>query len=242
MRYDLVIDRLAWWYFVPREWLKKAALVNDTYMLNNPFTFQAMEKHSAYCAMIRLGFDIPPTVLVPYKNPLEHEKWAYTAGTYNLPFELDEVRRARRLPHVHEAVRRGRLARSVSRVDDVGDPAQGLRPSPDRCSCRCRPRSPRYDAFARSLSSGPETKIMKFRPEPADARPVRGVARLPAGRGGLGDPHALPDDQRVLPLGVQLLRGVGHRQRCQADRLRECLPGHRDHLAALLLPVGPSRN
>ena len=68
VRHDVVIDRLAWWYYHPREWLKKAALVNDTYVLNNPFTFQAMEKHSAYCAMIRLGFDIPDTVLVPVQE------------------------------------------------------------------------------------------------------------------------------------------------------------------------------
>jgi hypothetical protein len=27
----------------------------DTYLLNSPFTFQSMEKHSAYCAMLRLG-------------------------------------------------------------------------------------------------------------------------------------------------------------------------------------------
>jgi len=71
VRPDVVIDRLGWWYYHPREWLKKAALVNDTYLLNNPFTFQAMEKHSAYCAMMRLGFDIPNTMLVPYKNPLD---------------------------------------------------------------------------------------------------------------------------------------------------------------------------
>src|SRR5262245_16776798 len=51
VRTGLVIDRLAHWYFHPREWLKKAALVNDTYLLNSPFTFQSMEKHSAYCAM-----------------------------------------------------------------------------------------------------------------------------------------------------------------------------------------------
>ena len=57
--YDLVIDRLAWWHVNPREWLKKAALVNKTYLLNNPFTFQSMEKHSAYCAMIRFGLHIP---------------------------------------------------------------------------------------------------------------------------------------------------------------------------------------
>jgi len=59
--YSLVIDRLAWWHTTPREWLKKAALVNSTYLLNNPFTFQSMEKHSAYCAMIRLGLHIPET-------------------------------------------------------------------------------------------------------------------------------------------------------------------------------------
>ena len=28
---------------------------------------------------------------MPYKNPVDHEKWAYTAETYNLPFDLDEV-------------------------------------------------------------------------------------------------------------------------------------------------------
>ena len=43
----------------PREWLKKIALMNDVYLLNNPFTFQAMEKHSAYCAMMRLGLKVP---------------------------------------------------------------------------------------------------------------------------------------------------------------------------------------
>src|ERR1700749_795882 len=77
--------RRAWWSYHPREWRKKAALVNDTSLINNPFTFQSMEKHSAYCAMIRLGFDIPETWLVPYKNPVDHEKWAYTAERYNLP-------------------------------------------------------------------------------------------------------------------------------------------------------------
>src|SRR5687768_7028241 len=45
-RYSLVIDRLAHWYSLPREWLKKVALMDDVYLLNNPFTFQAMTKHS----------------------------------------------------------------------------------------------------------------------------------------------------------------------------------------------------
>src|SRR4030095_8687760 len=78
-RYALVIDRLAHWYYLPREWLKKIALMDDVYLLNNPFTFQAMEKHSAYCAMMRLGLDVPETWLVPHKRPPANERFPATA-------------------------------------------------------------------------------------------------------------------------------------------------------------------
>ena len=90
-RHDLVIDRLAYWYYHPREWLKKVALMDDVYLLNSPYTFQSMEKHAAYCAMIRLGLKVPETVLVPYKNPLDNAKYAYTAAHYNQPFDLDAI-------------------------------------------------------------------------------------------------------------------------------------------------------
>src|SRR5262245_10595300 len=90
-RYDLVIDRLAHWYYHPREWLKKVALMDDVYLLNSPFTFQSMEKHSAYCALIRLGMKVPDTVLVPYKNPLDNVRWAYTSERYNAPFDLTSI-------------------------------------------------------------------------------------------------------------------------------------------------------
>ncbi|WP_420123436.1 ATP-grasp domain-containing protein, partial [Nakamurella sp.] len=162
VRYDVVIDRLAWWYYHPREWLKKAALVNDTYLLNNPFTFQAMEKHSAYCAMIRLGFDIPETWLVPYKNPVDHEKWAYTAERYNLPFDLDEVAGRVGYPMFMKPFDGGAW-RGVSRIadqdalhrayDESGQMLMHLQAAAE------------YDSFARSLTIGPETKIMRFRPE-----------------------------------------------------------------------------
>ena len=39
-RHEIVIDRLAYWYYHPREWLKKVALMDDVYLLNSPFTFQ----------------------------------------------------------------------------------------------------------------------------------------------------------------------------------------------------------
>ena len=89
--YELVIDRLAYWYYVPREWLKKVALMNDVYLLNSPFTFQAMEKHAAYCAMIRLGLKVPPTVMVPHKDPPENSRFQYTAAKYNQPFDLAAI-------------------------------------------------------------------------------------------------------------------------------------------------------
>ena len=41
--------------------------------------------------MMRLGLKVPETVLVPYKNPPEHAKYAYTAERYNRAFDLDTV-------------------------------------------------------------------------------------------------------------------------------------------------------
>ena len=163
VRPDVVIDRLGWWYYHPREWLKKAALVNDTYLLNNPFTFQAMEKHSAYCAMMRLGFDIPNTMLVPYKNPLDHEKWAYTAQKYKLPFELDAVADRVGYPMYMKPFDGGAW-RGVSRVDDAKALHEAYDQSGQMLMHLQAAVSP-FDAFARSLTIGPETKIMKFRPE-----------------------------------------------------------------------------
>ncbi len=163
VRHDLVIDRLAWWYFHPREWLKKAALVNDTYLLNNPFTFQAMEKHSAYCAIMRLGFDIPATVLVPYKNPVDSEKWMYTSSTYNLPFDLDEVANRVGFPMFMKPFDGGAW-RGVSRIDDSAALHAAYDASGQMLMHLQAAVSP-YDAFARSLTIGPETKVMKFRPE-----------------------------------------------------------------------------
>src|SRR5262249_59057742 len=98
-RYSLVIDRLAWWYDLPREWLKKVSLMNDVYLLNNPFTFQAMEKHSAYVAMMRLGIKVPETWMVPHKLPTPIPRFEYMASKFagvasedKAPFELREIR------------------------------------------------------------------------------------------------------------------------------------------------------
>ena len=66
--YDLVVDRLTHWYTTSREWIKKAILTDGLYVFNNPWAIQSMEKHTSYCAMIRLGMPIPATAMVPPKE------------------------------------------------------------------------------------------------------------------------------------------------------------------------------
>ena len=45
-RYDVVLDRLTHWYHTSREWIKKAVVMDDLYVLNNPWSLQANEKLS----------------------------------------------------------------------------------------------------------------------------------------------------------------------------------------------------
>ncbi|WP_122262994.1 ATP-grasp domain-containing protein [Ornithinimicrobium cerasi] len=168
VRHEMVIDRLAYWYYHPREWLKKAALMNDTYLLNSPFTFQAMEKHSAYCAMLRLGMKIPKTVLVPYKNPVDNVRWAYTSAKYNDPFDLDAIADEVGYPLYMKPFDGGGW-RGVSRVDD----RESLHRSYDESGNMLMHLQATidYDHFARALSIGPETMVMDFRPgEPMHSR------------------------------------------------------------------------
>jgi hypothetical protein len=161
-RYNLVIDRLAYWYYVPREWLKKVAMMDSVYLLNSPFTFQSMEKHAAYCAMMRLGLKVPETVLVPYKHPVDNARYAYTAARYNKAFDLDAVAEKIGYPLFMKPYDGGAW-RGVSRIrnaaelhaayDASGEMLMHLQKAVD------------FDVFARSLSIGPETMVMRFQPD-----------------------------------------------------------------------------
>jgi len=167
--YDLVIDRLAYWYYVPREWLKKVALMDGVYLLNSPFTFQAMEKHAAYCAMMRLGLKVPDTVLVPYKNPVDHAKYAYTAERYNRPFDLDAIAERVGYPLFMKPYDGGAW-RGVSRIRDAAELHHAYDESGEMLM-HLQASVEGYDVFARSLTIGAETMVMKFDPDqPMHAR------------------------------------------------------------------------
>ncbi|HEY0002108.1 MAG TPA: hypothetical protein VGB74_16775 [Actinoplanes sp.] len=168
-RHDLVIDRLAYWYYHPREWLKKIALMDDVYLLNSPFTFQSMEKHAAYCAMMRLGLKVPETVLVPYKNPLDNSRYAYTAARYNQAFDLDQTAAQVGYPMYMKPYDGGAWV-GVSKIRNPDELHAAYDASGERLM-HLQASVEGYDVFARSLTIGPETMVMKFRPEqPMHAR------------------------------------------------------------------------
>jgi hypothetical protein len=169
-RYSLVIDRLAWWYDLPRAWLKKVSLMDDVYLLNNPFTFQAMEKHSAYCALMRLGIRVPETWLIPHKvpTPIPHfeymaAKFPDVASRYNAAFDLERIGAEIGYPLYMKPFDGGQWV-GVSRV---GSPEE-LRRAYDESGARMmhvQRALEDFEVFARSLSIGPDTMVMKFRPD-----------------------------------------------------------------------------
>jgi hypothetical protein len=162
-RYEIVIDRLGWWYDLPREWLKKVSLMNDVYLLNNPFTFQAMEKHSAYCAMMRLGLKVPETWMVPHKIPPENERFQFTAERYNTPFELDAIAERIGYPLYMKPFDGGQWV-GVTRVSGPDELHRVYDESGERLM-HLQAAVEDFDVFARSLSIGAETMVMHFDPD-----------------------------------------------------------------------------
>jgi len=171
-RYELVIDRLGWWYDLAREWIKKCALMNDVYLLNNPFTFQAMEKHSAYCAMIRLGLKVPETWMVPHKLPAPMHRREYMAvklehmaARYNRPFDLDEIGSEIGYPLYMKPFDGGQWV-GVTRIADAAALHAQYDASGERLM-HLQASVEGFDVFARSLSIGAETTVMRFDPDAA---------------------------------------------------------------------------
>jgi hypothetical protein len=162
VRHALVVDRLSHWYDHPREWLKKAVLLNDVYLLNNPFTFQSMEKHSAYCAAMRLGFDVPATWLLPHKVPPDNERFAPTAARYNRAFDLEAVGERVGYPAYMKPFHGGGWVN----VTRVGDPAELHRAydASGRELMHLQAGIEDYQVFARGLAVGPETLVARYDP------------------------------------------------------------------------------
>ncbi len=167
--YNLVIDRLAYWHYNPREWLKKAAMVNGVYLMNNPFTFQSMEKHSAYCAMLRLGLNIPETWLIPPKNTPDTDKARTTATKYHDMFNLSDIAQQIGYPMYMKPFDGGGW-RGVSQIDNEQDLIEAY-DSSEQMLMHLQAGLDNYDVFVRSLAIGPQVISLRYDPaEPMHAR------------------------------------------------------------------------
>src|SRR5437867_1767060 len=89
--HDVVIDRLTHWYYTSREWIKKAIIMDGLYVFNNPWTVQAMEKHTTYCAMMYLGLPIPDTWMLPPKAYEPSADLEPTLRSYARLFDLGQI-------------------------------------------------------------------------------------------------------------------------------------------------------
>ncbi len=90
-QYDVVIDRLTHWFHTSREWIKKAILVNNLYVFNNPWSIQSMEKQTSYAAMMRLGFQVPETWMIPPKEYEASTDLQPTLDKYAKLFDLGAI-------------------------------------------------------------------------------------------------------------------------------------------------------
>jgi hypothetical protein len=113
--------------------------------------------------MIRLGLKVPRTVLVPFKNPPENPRYASTAAKYNQPFDLGAIAADIGYPLFMKPYDGGQWI-GVNRVRDEAELQAAYDASGERLM-HLQESVEGYDVFARSLSIGPETMVMHFRPE-----------------------------------------------------------------------------
>lgn len=161
-RYDVVLDRLTHWYRTSREWIKKAVLMNGLYVFNNPWSLQSMEKHTSYCAMMRLGLPVPDTWMVPPKEYEETADLEPTLRRYAEMFDLGEVGRRLGFPMFMKPYDGGAWV-GVSRIESEGQLRTAYEQSGRRVMHLQRAVDP-YDLFVRCLGVGPQVNIIPYDP------------------------------------------------------------------------------
>lgn len=162
VRYDVVLDRLTHWYHTSREWIKKAVVMNDLYVFNNPWSIQANEKHTSYAAMMRLGFPVPDTWLLP---PKEYEPAAdlqVTLDRYARLFDLGEVGEKVGYPLFIKPFDGGAWV-GVSKIADRAELQKAYDASGRRIMHLQKAVDP-FDLFVRAVGVGPQVHVMKYDP------------------------------------------------------------------------------
>ncbi|MDH3270774.1 MAG: hypothetical protein OEN56_05545 [Gemmatimonadota bacterium] len=159
--HHVVIDRLTHWYNPRREWIKKAILLDDVYVFNNPWSVQSMEKLTTYCAMIRLGFPIPRTWLIP---PKEYDAWEpdlrHTLQHYARYFDLEQIGEKVGYPLFMKPYDGGGW-RAVSRIDNADELKKAYEES-GTSVMHLQEAIHGFDRFVRCIGLGPQTRLVLY--------------------------------------------------------------------------------
>lgn len=161
-KYDVVIDRLTHWYHISREWIKKAILMDGLYVFNNPWSIQAMEKHTTYCAMAKLGLPVPETWLIPPKAYEPATDLQVTLERYAKLFDLGEIGRMIGFP-LYMKPYDGGAWRGVSRITDERTLWEAYEQS-GKSLMHLQKGVDDFDLFVRCIGLGPQFHIIKYDP------------------------------------------------------------------------------
>ncbi|HYK38860.1 MAG TPA: hypothetical protein VEU98_02480, partial [Candidatus Eremiobacteraceae bacterium] len=89
--YDVIVDRISHEVDYYRGYLKHAVL-QGTYVINNPFWWTADDKYFNYSVMAKLGIAIPKTVLLPQKGyPSNVDITSESLHNLKFPIDWDEL-------------------------------------------------------------------------------------------------------------------------------------------------------
>lgn len=185
VKYDVVIDRLTHWYSTSREWIKKAILLDDLYVYNNPWSLQSNEKHTSYAAMMRLGLPVPETWMLPPKAYENSEDLQETLRKYARMFSLEDIGNQIGYPFFMKPYHGGGW-KGVTKIDDL----QGFQSAYDLSGTEVMNLQSAvlpHDWFVRCVGLGPQLRKVNYDP----GAPLHDRYRM--------DINFLPDeDQSVL--------------------------------------------
>ncbi|RVT82244.1 hypothetical protein DXV76_17365 [Rhodobacteraceae bacterium CCMM004] len=162
VKYDVVIDRLTHWYSVSREWIKKAIVLNDLYVYNNPWSLQSNEKHTSYAAMMRLGLAIPETWMLPPKAYDPSEDLEPTLRKYARMFDLNEIGDKIGYPFFMKPYHGGGW-KGVTKISDAADLHRAYDASGTEVMNLQKAVLP-YEHFVRCVGLGPQFRIVNYDP------------------------------------------------------------------------------
>ncbi|MDU8945809.1 ATP-grasp domain-containing protein [Ovoidimarina sediminis] len=162
VKYDVVIDRLTHWYSTSREWIKKAILVNDLYVYNNPWSLQSNEKHTSYAAMTRLGLPVPETWMLPPKAYDPSDDLEPTLRKYARMFDLNEIGEKIGYPFFMKPYHGGGW-KGVTRINDAGDLHRAYDASGTEVMNLQKAILP-HDWFVRCVGLGPQLRKVNYDP------------------------------------------------------------------------------